>query len=283
MASRVNIVRVDMLDNPAMFKDKFKLEITFEVFEHLPHDLEWELVYVGSGTSRDYDQVLDSALVGPIPEGRHKFVFDADHPDISKIPVDDIVGVSVLLLRCKYNEQEFINMGWFVANEYTDEELKENPPAQPIVEKLSRKVETDDLRVTTFPIRWTDEDPIPEPPACEEDQVFAEEDLLPLNDEEGQEEEEDDEEDDEMEPTGGEEIDLNESFNERIANALDSGDQQMEEATASTHGIDGNDVEMGESDGVQINNEHHDNDSVKTSESMIAEPLSDKTNNEMAH
>ena len=49
-----------------------------------------------------------------------------------------------------------------------------------------------------------------------------------------------------MEPTGGEEIDLNESFNERIANALDSGDQQMEEATASTHGNDvGNDVEMG--------------------------------------
>ncbi|EFP11555.1 hypothetical protein CRE_28849 [Caenorhabditis remanei] len=165
MASRVNIVRVDMLDNPAMFKDKFKLEITFEVYEHLQHDLKWELVYVGSGTSRDYDQVLDSALVGPVPVGRHKFVFDADHPDISKIPVDDIVGVSVLLLRCKYNEQEFINMGWFVANEYTDEELKENPPAQPIVEKLSRNIQTDKPRVTTFPIRWADEDPIPEPPA----------------------------------------------------------------------------------------------------------------------
>lgn len=93
-------------------------------------------MYVGSGTSRDFDQVLDSALVGPIPEGRHKFVFDAEHPDISKIPVEDIVGVSVLLLRCKYNDQEFINMGWFVANEYTDEELKENPPAKPLIEKV---------------------------------------------------------------------------------------------------------------------------------------------------
>ncbi|CAP25035.1 Protein CBR-UNC-85 [Caenorhabditis briggsae] len=278
MASRVNIVRVEHLDNPAMFNDKFKLEITFEVFEHLPHDLEWELVYVGSGTSREYDQVLDSALVGPIPEGRHKFVFDADHPNIAKIPTDDIVGVSVLLLRCKYNEQEFINMGWFVANEYTDEELKENPPAQPQVDKLSRKVETEDLRVTTFPIRWTDEDPAPEP-AVEEEQVFAEEDLMPLNDEGQEEEDDDDDEDDDMDATGGNaEIDLNESFNERMANALEGGEQQegarVEAAGEQMEQEAVEDVEMGDDDGLQINT-----DKINTN----AEPLTEKTNNtEMA-
>uniref|UniRef100_A0A1I7T3P7 Histone chaperone n=1 Tax=Caenorhabditis tropicalis TaxID=1561998 RepID=A0A1I7T3P7_9PELO len=269
MASRVNIVRVDILDNPAMFTDKFKLEITFEVFEQLPHDIEWELVYVGSGTSRDFDQVLDSALVGPIPEGRHKFVFDADHPDINKIPVDDL-GVSVLLLRCKYNDQEFINMGWFVANEYTDEELKENPPAQPIVEKLTRKVETEDLRVTTFPIRWTDEDPVAEEPAeGEGDRVFAEEDLMPLNDEGGEEEEDDDDDEDDMEGGGEEEVDLNDSFNERIANALDDGEKEGEEKMEEEAAED---VEMGDDDnGIQVNEKHVD-----------AEPLSDKTNSEMA-
>ncbi|UMM16195.1 hypothetical protein L5515_013309 [Caenorhabditis briggsae] len=47
---------------------------------------------------------------------------------------------------------------------------------------LSRKVETEDLRVTTFPSCWTDKDPAPEP-AVKEEQVFAEEDLMPLNDE----------------------------------------------------------------------------------------------------
>uniref|UniRef100_A0A8R1I174 Anti-silencing function protein 1 n=1 Tax=Caenorhabditis japonica TaxID=281687 RepID=A0A8R1I174_CAEJA len=268
MASRVNIVQVQILDNPAMFTDKFKLEITFEVFEHLPHDLEWELVYVGSGTSRDFDQVLDSALVGPIPEGRHKFVFDAEHPDISKIPADDIVGVSVLLLRCKYNDQEFINLGWFVANEYTDEELKENPPAQPRVDKLSRKVETEDLRVTTFPIKWTDEEPAVEPAESEADRVFAEEDLMPLNDE-GQEEDEDEEDDDnEMEAATGEDIDLNESFNERMANALDDLNQKQEEGS--------NDVEMDDEPGVQISN-------TDAKIADIAAPLSDKTNEEMIH
>ncbi|CAI2334734.1 unnamed protein product [Caenorhabditis sp. 36 PRJEB53466] len=276
MASRVNIVQVQILDNPAMFTDKFKLEITFEVFENLPHDLEWELVYVGSGTSREFDQVLDSALVGPIPEGRHRFVFDADHPDISKIPVDDIVGVSVLLLRCKYNEQEFINMGWFVANEYTDEALKENPPAQPIVEKLSRKVETEDLRVTTFPIKWTDEDPIADAVEAEPERVFAEDDLLPLNDD-GQEDDEDDEDEDEdMEGGATEEIDLNESFNERLANAIDRMDEEQQKGDGKDAEEATGDVEMEDEQGVQINN------SDKVVEST-ADPFSDKTNNEMIH
>lgn len=31
-------------------------------------------------------------------------------------------------------------MGWFVANEYSDEELKMNPPTQPQVEKVSGKI-----------------------------------------------------------------------------------------------------------------------------------------------
>jgi hypothetical protein len=38
-------------------------------------DLEWKLIYVGSAESSDYDQVLDSVLVGPVPGGRHMFVF----------------------------------------------------------------------------------------------------------------------------------------------------------------------------------------------------------------
>lgn len=38
-------------------------------------DLEWKLIYVGSAETSDYDQVLDSVLVGPVPGGRHMFVF----------------------------------------------------------------------------------------------------------------------------------------------------------------------------------------------------------------
>uniref|UniRef100_A0A183V1I4 Anti-silencing protein 1 n=1 Tax=Toxocara canis TaxID=6265 RepID=A0A183V1I4_TOXCA len=187
MGSRVNVCSVNVLDNPAKLNDPFKLEITFEAFEPLPDDLDWELVYVGSAESEKYDQVLDSVLVGPIVEGRHKFIFEADGPDPSKIPEDDIVGVTVLLLRCSYRKQLFIKVGWFVTLEYTDPEMKENPPATPILDQviislfdtcevgkrenivdrlfngqltrqsapaLQRTVCLDDVRVTTYPIKW---------------------------------------------------------------------------------------------------------------------------------
>jgi histone chaperone ASF1 len=39
-------------------------------------DLEWKLVYVGSATSEAHDQVLDSILVGPVPVGVNKFIFE---------------------------------------------------------------------------------------------------------------------------------------------------------------------------------------------------------------
>ena len=39
-------------------------------------DLEWKIIYVGSAESDAHDQVLDSVLVGPVPMGRHTFVFE---------------------------------------------------------------------------------------------------------------------------------------------------------------------------------------------------------------
>lgn len=38
-------------------------------------DLEWKIIYVGSAESEEFDQILDSVLVGPVPAGRHMFIF----------------------------------------------------------------------------------------------------------------------------------------------------------------------------------------------------------------
>lgn len=42
-------------------------------------DLEWKMIYVGSAESEEYDQILDSVYVGPIPEGKHMFVFQVSN------------------------------------------------------------------------------------------------------------------------------------------------------------------------------------------------------------
>ncbi len=100
MAS-IRIVKVEIQNNPAKFTDNFKLEVEFECVsdlkEGLNHsfftvihgfsifiDVEWKLVYVGSGGSIEHDQELDSVLVGPIKVGTSRFVFDAPGPNPEK-------------------------------------------------------------------------------------------------------------------------------------------------------------------------------------------------------
>lgn len=55
----------------------------------------------------------------------------ADAPNTGLIPESDAVGVTVVLITCTYRGQEFIRVGYYVNNEYTDPELRENPPLKP--------------------------------------------------------------------------------------------------------------------------------------------------------
>ncbi|CAH8672155.1 unnamed protein product [Schistosoma rodhaini] len=169
--AKVNICNVEVLDNPASFFDPFKFRITFECHEPLDDDLEWKLVYVSSAYNPSLDQTLDSILVGPIPVGRHQFSFEANAPDPKIIPNEDIVGVTVVLIQALYRDKEFIRVGYYVNNEYKTEELRLEPPAEPLLNELERHVIASDPRVTRFPIDWGDGllDGCPEPEQPTED------------------------------------------------------------------------------------------------------------------
>ncbi|TDZ21649.1 Histone chaperone ASF1 [Colletotrichum sidae] len=155
--SIVSLVGVQILNNPAKFTDKYEFEITFECLEQLEKDLEWKLTYVGSATSDQYDQELDSLLVGPIPVGTNKFLFEADAPKTTRIPDADILGVTVILLTCSYDGREFVRVGYYVNNEYDSEELNAEPPAKPIIERVKRNILAEKPRVTRFAIKWDNE------------------------------------------------------------------------------------------------------------------------------
>jgi histone chaperone ASF1 len=133
-------------------------------------DLEWKLTYVGSATSYDpsfpiltailitnrdeHDQELDSLLVGPIPVGVNKFIFEADPPDTKRIPDAEILGVTVILLTCAYDSREFVRVGYYVNNEYDSDELNADPPAKPLLDRVRRNVLAEKPRVTRFAIKW---------------------------------------------------------------------------------------------------------------------------------
>jgi len=104
--------------------------------------------------SDEHDQELDSLLVGPIPVGVNKFIFEADPPNTTRIPDAEILGVTVILLTCSYDGREFVRVGYYVNNEYDSDELNADPPAKPILEKVKRNVLSEKPRVTRFAIKW---------------------------------------------------------------------------------------------------------------------------------
>ncbi|KAL8936921.1 MAG: hypothetical protein Q9216_004680 [Gyalolechia sp. 2 TL-2023] len=159
--SVVSLLGVKILNNPAPFDAKYQFEITFECLEPLQKDLEWKLTYVGSATSSEHDQELDSLLVGPIPVGVNKFIFEADSPDLKRIPTSEILGVTVILLSCSYDDREFVRVGYYVNNEYDNEEMNDDPPAKPVIEKVRRNILAEKPRVTRFAIKWDTEDSAP--------------------------------------------------------------------------------------------------------------------------
>ncbi|XP_065657539.1 histone chaperone asf1b isoform X1 [Hydra vulgaris] len=153
MAARVRVTDVGVLNNPCKFFEPFQFQITFECLD-ISSDLEWKLVYVGAAENPEYDQVLDTVLVGDIQAGKHMFVFQADPPNPDLIPQSDICGVTVILLTCSYKGAEFIRVGYYVNTDYSDPELRENPPPTIIYEQLQRNILASQPRVTKFPIVW---------------------------------------------------------------------------------------------------------------------------------
>ncbi|CAD5190475.1 unnamed protein product [Musa acuminata subsp. malaccensis] len=160
--SAVNITNVTVLDNPTAFLSPFQFEISYECLVPLEDDLEWKLIYVGSAEDETYDQLLESVLVGPVNVGNYRFVFQAisetelkaDPPDPTKIREEDIIGVTVLLLTCSYMGQEFIRVGYYVNNDYDDEQLREEPPPTVLIDRVQRNILADKPRVTKFPINF---------------------------------------------------------------------------------------------------------------------------------
>ncbi len=93
-------------------------------------------------------------------------VAQAAAPLASRIPASDFIGVTVILLSCSYNEQEFVRIGYYVNTEFEEGELKSqfdlaqldptvaSPDPSAHVERLVRNVLANKPRVTKFNIKW---------------------------------------------------------------------------------------------------------------------------------
>ncbi|CAD6566919.1 MAG: Histone chaperone asf1 [Tremellales sp. Tagirdzhanova-0007] len=161
----VNIRNIELVNNPATFDEGYHFRIKFEAIAPLAEDLEWRLIYVGSAKSEEYDQELDSCMVGPIPAGINAFDFTASAPAHHLLPStepDEILGVTVIIITASYRDKEFVRVGYYLNTYYEEEEYKENPPAVVDWGKLWRNVLIEKPKVTRFQNPW-DSNPDPSP------------------------------------------------------------------------------------------------------------------------
>lgn len=87
-------------------------------------------------------------------------------PDPALIPAGELLGVTVIILSCFYRESEFVRVGYYVANEYDTEELRDEPPETVLLSRVVRSILADKPRVTRYPISWGEALPSAlEPPA----------------------------------------------------------------------------------------------------------------------
>ena len=67
-----------------------------------------------------------------------------------------------------------MRVGYYVNNEYEDAELKDNPPSEPLFDKLIRTIATDQPRVTKFKIIWESTESIAAAAAASANNVSSE-------------------------------------------------------------------------------------------------------------
>lgn len=169
--------------------------------------------------------------------------------------------MTVILLSCSYDGREFVRVGYYVNNEYTDETLAAEPPAKPVVEKVRRNILAEKPRVTRFAIKWDSEESAPaEFPPEQPDVDAAEDDGAQYGAEEEEEEEVEvkaeggeDHDMEGVEANGGagkEEDEESDAGSEDLEAESESDEEDLEEDEGEEGG-NGEDVEMEDGESAQ--------------------------------
>lgn len=150
MPSPVNVTNVVVGNNYTYFNEPVEFSVSFECLADMQDVITWTVTYVGSAESAEHDQILDCAVIGPNRVGTYNFVFLAQPPEVASIPIGELLGVTVILLSCYYKDRKLITIGYYINTEYESPELQDNPPVEPDVTRMVRRILTDRPCVTKY-------------------------------------------------------------------------------------------------------------------------------------
>lgn len=141
----IKVCNVEVLENPSNFLQPFQFKITFTADEDLNNDeYEWKIVYVGSAESKDFDQILLSESLGFYSKGQHDLILRSASIDPDKIPKDELLAPSIVLLVGYHKNKQFFQVGYLVVKEYLDDE---EPDVITEYDKLQKRTVEDFSRI----------------------------------------------------------------------------------------------------------------------------------------
>ncbi|KEG09709.1 anti-silencing protein ASF 1 [Trypanosoma grayi] len=156
----VQLLEIELLgENPTSYTQPMRWRMRLEALQALEEPISVAFVWVGSASSPDHDQVLDTFDVGPLAMGATEFTMECDPPQVELVPPQDVLGVTILVISFQYRGQEFLRVGYYTQVAYFDAYLNQCPPQLPQGDLLGRFVAMPRPTVTVTPIAW-DEEPI---------------------------------------------------------------------------------------------------------------------------
>ncbi|AFN83257.1 anti-silencing protein 1 [Encephalitozoon romaleae SJ-2008] len=140
--------------------DPLKFNFRFACSNEIKSGVEFTVLYNMDVHSDENDQVLAEVEIAPIPKGKIEFSIDADAPDVNKIPLDDIFGLTSILIIGRYKGQQFIRIGYIVDVGYPgipSSKLIKNDIEEPSEEIEDKEEDEEDVEENSESIEGSDE------------------------------------------------------------------------------------------------------------------------------
>ncbi|CAD2215318.1 histone chaperone ASF1 [Angomonas deanei] len=156
----VQLQEIELLgQNPDAYCAPLKWRVRVEALENFSEPISISFVWVGSASSSEYDQHLDSFDIGPLTVGVTEFQLECDAPQVELVPPGDVLGVTILIISFQFRSQEFLRVGYYVQVAYFEDEKNQHPPQVPDKNALGRFLAMPQPVVTFNPLVWQGQTP----------------------------------------------------------------------------------------------------------------------------
>ena len=151
----LNITNIEFKQGNGSIRESLLLEVKFDCLKDINNEICWRLIYVADPDEDKHDQILDEIFMDKLEYGVNNFDWEVSPPDYSKLSNPyDVFDTTILMVIVLIEGREFFRCSYLVTHEYDNEEMRDNPPDQIDLDKLVRKIKTDNPVITIKEIAW---------------------------------------------------------------------------------------------------------------------------------